>query len=111
MTQTIGQINGIWGILFRINQIVIPLIVAWAVWITGETFANRSFRDRGDRFTTMDGAALEARLMTVINALPPEDWRDRIKAAEERWIEIEQRLDGIERRQERILTLLGNGPR
>ncbi len=93
----IGEINGIWGILFRINQVVIPLIVAWAVWVTTETFANKYVRDQ--HVTHLE-------LATALDELPPQHTRDKIRNIEHRIEMIDSRIATIERHQTRILTIL-----
>jgi hypothetical protein len=94
--------------------VVVPMFMtasaAWATWITGETYANRSFREAGNRFTATNGEELRnevhdlvskatkavydahlADLRSVeqkISDLPPRDWRDKINAIEARQFEI-----------------------
>lgn len=104
--KTIGQINGIWGVLFRINLALLPFLLLWAAWITSETFSNHAFRKAGDRFTTNDASQMEMRILGQMNELPPDDWRARIIGMETKWYAIDRRLDTIERTQERILTIL-----
>jgi hypothetical protein len=97
--KTIGSINGVWGLLFKLALVIVPMLIPWGVWLTSETFANRAFRESMPRFTRSDGAVLKEELMGEIHQLPPRDWRDRI-------LQLESRLHTIEIQQERILVIL-----
>jgi len=109
-TKTIGETNGVWAILLKVALLIVPLLIPWGVWVTRETLHNHTFRSSGERFTQLNGAQMEARLVDKISKLPPDDWRDRILTVEASWLAIDGRLDVIERKQERIITLLERLP-
>lgn len=44
-----------WQVLFKINMIILPFVVAWAVWATGSIYELRGFANQGPRFTAKDG--------------------------------------------------------
>ncbi len=69
-----------WEILFKVNLIIVPLVIAWAVWATSNIYELKGFAARGDRFTQADGYQLktEMREWVTIN-FPPSGLRDDIK--------------------------------
>ena len=82
----IGQINGIWGIGFKLLLASYPIVVGglitWLSWITVGQIKDDQFRALGDRFSREDYRqhladehaehnAIDAR----IDLLPPPDWR------------------------------------
>ena len=73
---------------FLVNLIVIALL-SWSIWVTQNLFGMVAFMERGDRFTNVDGLAMQAKLMEKlhlaenrlddrIDRLPPEEWRRHI---------------------------------
>ena len=92
----IGELNGPWSILLRVALATYPLILAWTVWITNETFYNRAFRDRGDRFTKTDGLVMEARIMEIIAKLPPADWRTKVDKIVDNQTEMMRSIDKLQ---------------
>ena len=36
----------LWSALWKVNQVLVPLLVAWGIFITTEAFANRAHRER-----------------------------------------------------------------
>ena len=93
-TKRIGQLNGPWSILLRVMLSTYPLVIAWAIWVTAETFAGIADRADGARYTLAEGRAIEAK----IALLPPQDWRDRIIAIEKNQQVILSALARIEER-------------
>ena len=85
------------------QKIIILIVVPWCVWATNEIFTHTAFMNRGDRFTKQDGYALEVAIDRRIDALPPQDWRDRIQR-------MEVTLDTIKANQTRILTIIEKLP-
>ena len=59
MGQQIGQMNGPWALLLRFALATYPMMVGWAVWVTGSVYELRGFQNRGDRFTLVDGMRME----------------------------------------------------
>lgn len=58
--QRVGDLNGPFMLLFKLNLVLIPCLVgamlAWGGWVTGETIRNKEFRERGDRYTDAEAA-------------------------------------------------------
>jgi len=100
--QTIGELNGLWALMFKAVCAVTPLIVALQVWLVTNTFTFRAFMTQGDRFTARDGTALELQFTKDLNALRTQ-LNDTIKMhRDERQIQMQQlddkmtkKLDGI----------------
>ena len=44
-----------WQILFKINMVILPFVLAWAVWATASIYELRGFANQGPRFTAKDG--------------------------------------------------------
>ena len=68
----------IWNVLSKFMFATYPVIMAWAVWVTSETYANREFRNAGNRFTLEQGLRLELDLRREIAGLPTVEWRGKI---------------------------------
>lgn len=64
----------IWSLLVKI---LLPIIIAWCVWLTDGYFRFRHFMESGERFTREDAYILEMRL-------PPESWRRRINVLDDK---------------------------
>ena len=98
----IGQLNGPWSILLRIALASWPpmlvVVVTWGIWVTKNQFEDKAFRESGDRFTQMDGAALKAEVYERLAAQPPPEWRERIIRIETAQLEIIRGLTRIEER-------------
>ena len=84
--KTIGGLNGPWALLLKVMLAsyvpVMTGIMAWSIWITSETYANRSFRMTGPRVTSAELHELERRMNAQFSSLPPADWQARIIAIE-----------------------------
>lgn len=92
--------TAVWGVLWKVNQVLVPLIVAWGIWVTKNCSEFQSFMNQGNRFTQTDGYALKIDMLTkleslqdkfdkknaaqdaTIASLPPADWRERIVSLE-----------------------------
>lgn len=96
----IGNLNGPWSIMFRLALATYPLLMAWAVWMTANQFADIAFRTSGDRFTARDGATLEAKLLDRIVSGPSDEWKARVLAAEKFQADVLTRLIRIETKLE-----------
>ena len=68
----------VWNVLSKFMFATYPVIMAWAVWVTSESFANREFRNAGNRFTLEMGLQLELDLRREMASLPAADWRTKI---------------------------------
>jgi hypothetical protein len=101
--KTIGSLNGMWAFLLKGSLVAFPVFltvsIAWASWITSETFKNKSFRDQGDRVTALDMAKQRAEIFDRLSALPPKQWQDRIN-------KMEGTIKSVELNQAKILTIL-----
>jgi len=62
-----------WQLLFKLNMILVPLTIAWAVWATTSIFELRGFAGQGPRFTSKDAQNLELGIKdwTRMNFPPP----------------------------------------
>ena len=99
--QLIGELNGKWSILFRLALATYPFLITWCVWVTVQEFQDIAFRNAGGRFSETDGARLKAELIEKINAMPSQEWRDRIINIERDQREIARALVRIETKLER----------
>lgn len=78
MTHTkIGELNGRWGILFKITQVLIPIaavtLLPWCVWVTSTLYARELritklelFASVGPRFTGDNAEALRVKIMSDV---------------------------------------------
>ena len=102
--KTIGGLNGPWALLLKVMLAsyvpVMTGIMAWSIWVTSETYANRSFRLTGPRVTPSDLHDLERRMNAQFSSLPPADWRARIIAIEARQQDILRTVTRIETKLE-----------
>lgn len=100
----IGELNGWWAFMLKVWLVLMPILLtgtlSLCVWLIGEAYANRSFRTSGERFSKIDGWALEERM------------RERVEAEhsvqEARYGALESRLRTVEERLTRILAILEN---
>ena len=86
--KTIGQLNGSWGLMFKIALATQPLLLLWGAWITVETVRNQYFRTAEERVTPKDLTDMERRLDRRLDDQPPADWKARI-------LRIEDKIDAI----------------
>ena len=68
--KTVVELGPVWSMLLRIALVLQGLVVAWAVWVTTNQYADNADRTRNDE------------LERYVYSLPPTDWRERIKATE-----------------------------
>lgn len=47
-----------WAFMFKVNNVLLPFFVAWAVWVTSEIYELRAFKGQGPRFTETDAKNL-----------------------------------------------------
>lgn len=66
----IGELNGPWALLLKMSLAAFPVIMSilipWLIWVTSEVFANKGFRESGERFSKQDALTMEARIMEHI---------------------------------------------
>lgn len=107
-----------WSVLWKINQIAVPLLVAWGIWVSRNVVELQAWKGEGSRFTHTNGLELELRLRQEIQTvaafsrvaemkltdkiatLPPQDWKDRIIAIEKITQENQKMLSRIEAKLE-----------
>lgn len=86
MADPIGNLNGKWGVLFKILLGTYPFVIMWGGWVTKSVFETRadldSFASAGDRFSLQDAYSLERRIDQKIDTLPPEEWKIKVNAIE-----------------------------
>lgn len=61
----VGELNGPYALLFRINMILIPIattaVLGWGAWVTQSIMEFEAFITYGERFSQEDADALENR--------------------------------------------------
>lgn len=87
-SRKIGQLNGPWSILLRLALASYPLILAWAVWMTSNQFADIAFRNSGERFTKADALVLRSDMVDRISSA--NEWRNDVLT---RLARIESKID------------------
>jgi hypothetical protein len=113
-SKLIGDMNGKWAILFKaqlaLGAFVLPMLVPWAVWVTGQVFEAKSqlnaFTSAGPRYTAdqavADGLRLRRDIIQEIAASYPPQWlRDEIASISRRQGGIEADIEHIKRNQEK----------
>jgi len=62
----VGNLNGNWERLFKVALVTMPIVLssllALNIWLVGEAFASRAFRQSGERFSKQDARELEIRV-------------------------------------------------
>lgn len=53
------QFSGWWEILFKINQVIIPFFIGWAVWVTGNIFDMRNYIDNRPKTVSQEIRIME----------------------------------------------------
>lgn len=53
------QFNGWWEILFKINQVIMPLFMGWAIWVTGNIFNMNNYINSQPKAVSQDMVILE----------------------------------------------------
>jgi len=81
MTQVrIGEVEGRWTFLLKCTLVVIPFLTSlgtWAVWVTGNVYTSRQTTELVEKLSR------EIREQDVkFGTLPPEEWKERIRALE-----------------------------
>jgi len=101
----VGQLNGKWSILLRFLLSTYPLVVLWTVWSTSMHYDYISFKERGDRFTKDEGAAvktqiarMEVRLSTIeAQEMPPIWFKEKVDKLgndmHDRFRRLEEKID------------------
>ena len=100
----IGELNGRWALLIKVMLATYPIVVsgqlAWATWVTSNVF---HLQPDKPRYTFADAERQHAQMWRAfdarMDALPPDDWRDRI-------LSTERQLRTIEANQIKILSKL-----
>lgn len=100
--KTIGSMNGLWGLLFKALLSCFPFFMAWAVWITAETFQNRFFREQGVRVTPSELLDFERRIDSRFDALPPQQWQKKINSLEDKQTAMLESIMRIEAKLEQM---------
>jgi len=90
----IGNLNGPWSIMLRLALATYPLVLAWAVWVTSNVFADIAFRSSGDRFTAGDAAKMRAEMVERIT-----DTTKPMQIIDARLVRVETKLDTLIERQ------------
>ena len=96
MTDTIKERTSFWvDFAFKV---VVVLLLPWVIWVTNETYINKFHREQGNRFTMEDFHNWDKVINNRFNALPPLEWRNRIK-------DIEMELILLEDVEDRVIFL------
>lgn len=71
MGKPLGELNGKYALLFKINMILLPIIFAslltWGIWVTSSIYSLRGFVEYGPRFGHKDAAVLADKLMDHVD--------------------------------------------
>lgn len=59
-----GLFKTAWEVLFKINQVLIPLFLGWAIWVTGNIFETRAYMAQRPVTTAKDMSILEKDIKT-----------------------------------------------
>ena len=82
----IGELNGRWALLLKTTVVVIPILTAlvtaaflpWSVWVTSNIYTMQNTT------AVIDDLVKEAKAVDIrIDALPPDEWRARIRVLED----------------------------
>jgi hypothetical protein len=110
----INRPNKTWEVLWKLNQVAVPVLLAWGVWVTSQTFDTIGFKNRGDRFTNTNGLELKLAILEKIDSVeqrlrskdvqqdeaissaPSNEWKSRIVLLETMAKENRERLIRIE---------------
>ena len=67
----IGEINGFHAALFKLNMILIPVMVAallsWGAWVTVSLVDLKSFAKYGERFSAEDARNMERGILEYVS--------------------------------------------
>ena len=98
---------GIWDVLFKVNQILLPLIFVWGVWVTSSLYKLQAFANEGARYTQdeaekdLSNAILLMKEWVRTNYPPPkleariEDIEQQVKTNYTKLVQIETRLSQL----------------
>ena len=51
-----------WTVLFKLNMVILPLVIIWAAWATASIYELKGFANTGPRFTPEMNATADFRL-------------------------------------------------
>ena len=54
MPEEAKNAGAVWEYLFKINQLLLPMVIIWAAWATSNIYELKGFADTGPRFTATD---------------------------------------------------------
>jgi len=85
--------NVIFEYLFKINQLLFPIIIAWSIWVTNSIYALNSFMKTGERFTSKDAEIMQVNIKEwVRNNYPPLEIKKDIEVIKKTMNQIQQDL-------------------
>jgi hypothetical protein len=81
----IGELNGRWALLLKVTLVAVPVLTTivvavfmpWSVWVTDGVYSSRATEQIVVR---LSGECVE--MKTVIESLPPLEWKERIRELE-----------------------------
>ena len=92
--------GAVWEYLFKINQLLLPLVIVWAAWATSSIYELKGFANTGPRFTTTDATSLELQIKEWVRMnYPPDELYAEIK-------EIKVQSEATHREIEEIKIIL-----
>jgi hypothetical protein len=89
---SICELTGVWGVLFRLALMSHPFILAWAVWVTTETFRSIAFRESSPFVTEREQTSFRLEMLEKIASQPPPEWRTRVSNLEHKNNEVVEGL-------------------
>lgn len=75
---------------------ILVAVLPWSIWMTDSIYKLKAFAEVGERFTTLDGELLEARLYSkIMQEVPPEWFREQVQEIKENQDEIQKAINEI----------------
>lgn len=72
MGKPIGDLQGVWCLIFKFGVATYPAVLGWACWVTVQLFHLIGFQQHGSRFTFEDGVQLYKEFDGRLDALKAE---------------------------------------
>jgi len=72
-TKKVGELNGPWAFMFKLSNILLPMVVAWCVWATNQIYVleirqakTEQWMNQGPRFTAVDAERLRLQILEEV---------------------------------------------
>ena len=88
-TRSEDKTKNIFDILFKVNQVLMPLMLGWCIWVTNNIYEFKTFMGQGDRFTTQNAKIMEVDIKEWVREnYPPIELKNDVK-------ELKLAIDGL----------------